>query len=141
MSALQQIVVGFDGSTDATRALEWTLALAGQVGATVVVVHAVGLLEHATHATKVADLEAQVRHLTEVAGLEARQVRWQVADGDPCSVLGRVGAPPLGADLLVVGSRGRGAHAGSLLGSTSHELAESVAIPLLIVPGPRREER
>jgi nucleotide-binding universal stress UspA family protein len=37
---------------------------------------------------------------------------------------------------LVVGSRGQGAHAGHLLGSTSHELAEHARVPLVIVPTP-----
>jgi nucleotide-binding universal stress UspA family protein len=36
--------------------------------------------------------------------------------------------------LLVVGSRGLGAHAGMLLGSTSLELAEHSRVPLLNVP-------
>jgi nucleotide-binding universal stress UspA family protein len=41
---------------------------------------------------------------------------------------------PESADLLVVGSRGSEAHEGSLLGSTSLELAERSAIPVTIVP-------
>jgi len=41
---------------------------------------------------------------------------------------------PVHADLLVVGSRGQGAHAGLLLGSTSLQLAERAHVPLVIVP-------
>jgi nucleotide-binding universal stress UspA family protein len=85
---LRKIAVGFDGSVDARAAAYWALALAQQVDCEVVVVHAVGLLEHG-----------------------ARQPQ---ADG----------------------SRGQGAHAGHLLGSTSHELAEHARVPLVIVPTP-----
>jgi nucleotide-binding universal stress UspA family protein len=57
-----------------------------------------------------------------------------VVDGDPCSVLLRMAEPPEAADMLVVGSRGAGAHRGMLLGSTSLELAEHALVPLTIVP-------
>jgi nucleotide-binding universal stress UspA family protein len=49
-------------------------------------------------------------------------------------VLLRCAEEPLRASLLVVGSRGVGAHAGLLLGSTSLELAEHSSIPLVVVP-------
>ena len=55
-------------------------------------------------------------------------------DGDPCGALLRMAEPPDSTILLVVGSRGSGAHAGTLLGSTSLELAEHSSIPVTIVP-------
>ena len=45
---------------------------------------------------------------------------------------------PERAVLLVVGSRGSGAHAGTLLGSTSLELAEHAPVPVTIVPAAYR---
>ena len=36
--------------------------------------------------------------------------------------------------MLVVGSRGSGAHAGTLIGSTSLELAEHARVPVTIAP-------
>ena len=63
-----------------------------------------------------------------------------MVDGDPCSALLRMTMPPETADLLVVGSRGSDAHEGSLLGSTSLELAERSVVPVTIVPQGRQAE-
>ena len=67
-------------------------------------------------------------------GLDQRELEWLVSDGDPCSALLRLADPPSGVDLLVVGSRGSGRHAGSLLGSTSLELVEHSNVPVVVVP-------
>jgi nucleotide-binding universal stress UspA family protein len=45
------------------------------------------------------------------------------------------------AELLVVGSRGRGPLATALLGSVSAQLASTAACPVLVVPGPEAAER
>jgi nucleotide-binding universal stress UspA family protein len=127
------IAVGFDGSPDAEHALLWAAALAAAMGARLEVVHAVGVLEHAGLAARVAGHEATVARVAREAGLDAAQVHWRAADGEPCSVLRRAAAHADGAELLVVGSRGMGAHTGGLLGSTSLELAQSSSVPLVIV--------
>lgn len=68
-------------------------------------------------------------------GLEPERTHWLTLYGDPCSVLRRVVNPPVSANLLVVGSRGADKHSGTILGSTSIELAEvAAAPPLVIVP-------
>ena len=135
-TAIQTIAVGFDGSPDAEAAVRWALKLAEQLGSQVVFVHAAGLLEHFDEPEIVSDLQETAWVLSGEAGLDASRGRWHVVDGDPCSVLLRAADPPVSADLLVVGSRGNGAHPGLLLGSTSHELAEHATIPLVIVPTP-----
>jgi nucleotide-binding universal stress UspA family protein len=139
VSSPRTIAVGFDRSPGAEAALRWALGAALPLGATVVVVHAVGLLEHRDQAEGSQDgaaIERRVVLLASEAGVPAGSVRTVMADGDPCSVLLRAAAAPISADLLVVGSRGQGAHAGRLLGSTSHELAEHTTVPVVIVPGP-----
>jgi nucleotide-binding universal stress UspA family protein len=134
MTPLQTIAVGFDGSPDAEAAVRWALQLVNQLGATVIFVHAAGLLEHIDDPELLVDLEETVWVLASEAGLDPTRASWHVVNGDPCSVLLRAADPPMSADLLVVGSRGRGERSGLPLGSTSHELAEHSTIPLVIVP-------
>ena len=136
-NALRTIAVGFDGSRPAEEAVSWTLALADSTGADVVIVHAVGLLEHLADVDVTLELDVAVRRLAVRVGFDPERIRWLVADGDACSVLIRCAGEPTNADLLVVGSRGRNAHTGLLLGSTSLQLAERSAVPLVIVPSGR----
>jgi nucleotide-binding universal stress UspA family protein len=133
MAALRTIAVGYDGSADSEVALRWAAELAMSVGAHLVVVHAVGLLEGAEPSGHRPDATAALE-ITSSVGLEPELVQWRALDGDPCSVLLRAADPPTSADLVVVGTRGAGEHSGTLLGSTSLELAETTATPLVIVP-------
>jgi nucleotide-binding universal stress UspA family protein len=109
--------------------------MSGAVGGRLRIVHAVGLLEHAglLHERTTVHQETALR-IAEDAGAPAASVEWCVVDGDPCSALLRTTVPPDPADLLVVGSRGAAAHGGTLLGSTSLEVAEHSPVPVAIVP-------
>jgi len=137
------VVVGDDGSDGARHALEWAAQSALALGAELRIVHAVGLLEHAglgPAATVDADADAALALATS-AGLGRGRVEWRFEDGDPCTALLRAAeeAREHGSTvLLVVGSRGAGAHTGTLLGSTSLELAEHAEVPVTIVPPPGR---
>jgi nucleotide-binding universal stress UspA family protein len=99
----------------------------------VTVVHAVGLLEHAGH-DPVSGWREEVERLARSGSGGPVPVTWHVEDGDPCSVLLRSAGPPVGAGLIVVGTRGHGGHTGLLLGSTSLELAERSPVPVVVVP-------
>jgi nucleotide-binding universal stress UspA family protein len=132
--AVRTIAVGIDGSPDAEAALDWAAALGRQTGAAVVAVHAEGLLEHGGDRERlVGELEATLARVAADHGLAPGGFRLVTDAGEPCSVLCRAAGAPVDADLLVVGSRGRGAHAGLVLGSTSHALAERAPVPLVIV--------
>ena len=54
----------------------------------------------------------------------------------PSEALLRATNPPNPVDLLVVGTRGSGGFPGTLLGSTSLEIAQCSSIPVTIVPNP-----
>jgi nucleotide-binding universal stress UspA family protein len=131
---IETVVVGFDGSTDAEVAVRWALSLARQVDIDVILVHAVGLLEPTRHPEVAVELESAMQRLILECDVAPSRVRLDIVDGDACSVLLRCAEEPLRANLLVVGSRGIGAHAGLLLGSTSLELAEHSTIPVVVVP-------
>ncbi len=134
----QSVVVGYDGSSDAQSAVTWAAKAAVALGARLRVVHAVGLLEHAGMSGH-GHVDGEVAlKIAADAGLDPGDVEWRVVDGDPCGALLRMAEPPETAILLVVGSRGSGAHAGTLLGSTSLELAEHASVPVTIVPSSSR---
>ena len=132
--ALVTIAAGYDGSPDSVAALRWAARLAVQCQARLKVLHAVGLLEHAGLAATSSPHTDDVIAIALNEGLDRRELEWQVVDGDPCSSLLRLADPPSAVDLLVVGSRGGGQHAGSLLGSTSLELVEHSSVPVVVVP-------
>ncbi len=128
------VAVGYDFSQNARHAAQWAAAYAQRCGADVVLVHAIGLREHAESNNPLVALAAIATEIAAGAGLEESRVRGALDYGDACSVLLRCGGSPINASLLVVGTRGHDAHAGLLLGSTSLELAEHATIPVVIVP-------
>lgn len=135
----RRVVVGVDGSPHSQAALHAAVQEARRLGARLEVLHAwtapivmapMGavppwprmvhrdladeVLEHA-----VADLPDDVEVV-------------------PCAVEGHAASALVeastGADLLVVGSRGRGGFAGLVLGSTSHQAAAHARCPVLVLP-------
>lgn len=134
---IKTIAVGYDGTPGAEAAARWSFEVAAQLGCSVVLVHAVGLLGRTEEADAVANLEEVAVVLASQYGLGPGQGRWHVSQGDPCSALIRAADPPIAADLVVVGSRGHRGAVGLPLGSTSHELAEHSRVPVVIIPTPQ----
>jgi nucleotide-binding universal stress UspA family protein len=137
--AIRRILVGLDGSSHAQRALEWAIDLARAVDATIVAVHALGLLDQlgpdrvptGTHRGEiVAEFETSWCAALDHAGLGNERL---VRDGTPAEVLLAVAADA-DVDLVVVGTRGAGRSQPQLLGSTSHRVAEGSTRPVVIVP-------
>jgi nucleotide-binding universal stress UspA family protein len=140
---MTRIVVGVDASEGSRRALEWAVEEARLRHAQLEVVH----VWHYPYLASgpwvpVPDpgeeaFEADARHTLEVSleGVDTSALEPPVE-----STLGFGGAVPAliaaakGADLLVVGSRGRGGFTGLLLGSVSQELTHHAPCPLVIVP-------
>lgn len=130
---MRTIAVGYDGSPDSEVAVRWAAQLAVSVDAQLVVLHAVGLLEGSGISQHRPDGTVALE-IASSAGLQSGRIQWLVLNRDPCSALVRVTRPPTSADLLVVGTSGAGKHPGTILGSTSLELAEAAEGPLVIVP-------
>ena len=134
-----RIVVGVDGSDTAQEALRWALGLGETLGAEVVAVHAVGLVEE-LHDCGVAEdsWRAGLRDLVErtwCAPLARARCghRVELRDGHPVDVLLGV-ADDEHAALIVVGSRGVGANPALALGSTSLRVLQGARVPVLVVP-------
>jgi nucleotide-binding universal stress UspA family protein len=138
-----RIVVGVDGSDTAQEALRWGVGLAAVLGAEVVAVHAVGLLEE-LHDPGVPEhaWRGGLRDVVETtwcAPLAKARFphRVELRDGHPVDVLLGT-ADDEHAVLLVMGSRGVGANPPMALGSTSLRVLQAARVPVLVVPD-RRE--
>ena len=141
-----RIVVGIDGSAGSQAALRWALNEARALDARLDAVHVwhypwvVAASGAAAAGVGQEEFEAEGRRVLEQAigelGAEADdvEVHRQLGTGNAVDVLLRAAD---GADLLVVGSRGRGGFAGLLLGSVSQQCAQHAPCPVVIVP-PKR---
>lgn len=133
------IVVGYDGSTAARKAFDAALELAARDHAELHVVSVGRPSEIADDVETEAVIEhtrAYHRHL--LAELKAsaatKQVKthYEVAVGHPAEQIIYY-ADRIGADLIVVGDRGRSNFARLLLGSVSKQVTEHAGRPVLVV--------
>jgi nucleotide-binding universal stress UspA family protein len=137
-----RIVVGVDGSATSQEALRWATGLGEALGAEVVAIHALGLLDR-WH-----DPDASARSWRRTLCALVEQTwcaplarsrgthRVEVRDGDPVDVL-LAAVEDEHADLLVVGSRGVGDGPELALGSTSLHVLQAARVPVLVVPNRR----
>lgn len=134
------IVVGVDDSDGAQGALEWALDEARRHNARVTLLHAY-LLEVAwidradidrwSDAERRAAENALAQMVHEVQAPAGIELETRVVEGNPANVLIEASQD---ADLLVVGSRGRGGLTGLLLGSVSQRCVERAQCPVVVVP-------
>ncbi|GAA2229107.1 MULTISPECIES: universal stress protein [Kitasatospora] len=137
--AAPRVVVGVDGSPSSGAALRWAVQQAGLIGGAVDAVSAweppVAYGWNAPVVDTSLDEENARRlftdELREVLGEECPvQVHPRLVLGNPAAVLLDAA---VGAELLVVGSRGRGGFARALLGSVSQQCALHATCPVVIV--------
>ena len=154
---MAKIVVGVDGSPGSVRALEWAVAEAGLRKAPLHVVHAwmVPLIEAIPDAWVIGSptLEPTDEEVYEHLAAASKRVLDEALDEaralEPgLELVGELvemrAAPALiaaaeDAELLVVGSRGRGGFKGLLLGSVSAQCVHHAPCPVVIVPDGKAE--
>jgi nucleotide-binding universal stress UspA family protein len=137
----QRIVVGVDGSPQATAALEFAVGEARLRRAGLHVTYAYPAmgspLTGSTAEDYYAQVEREARELLErmaAAGpaTDDLEVEWLGVPGNPAEVLITASR---GATLLVVGSRGLGGFMGLVLGSVSSQCVQHAHCPVLVVRG------
>ncbi|GAA3096913.1 universal stress protein [Streptomyces echinatus] len=137
------VIAAVDGSADSLRALDWALDAARRRAAPLRVVHvrqyaAWGQADVLVAAPPEADGDPVLDEVRTRIGDRPGEpaVEYVALEGVPGAVL-----PELGGDaqLLVLGSRGRGGFASLLLGSNGLAAARDADCPVVVVPPPGRE--
>jgi nucleotide-binding universal stress UspA family protein len=140
--ASNEIVVGVDGSDPSFAATHWAAQEAHRRGATLRVVHAYEWAWPGAHFTNTPPAETAAREQADQLVAAAVTVANAAADvpvtgqavrGRPAQTLIETARS---ADLLVVGSRGRGGFVNLLLGSISQQVATHAEVPVVVVPAP-----
>jgi len=138
----KNIIWATDGSESADRALELAKSLATQDGASLLVVHSIEHLtgpgargaftEDADEPERQERIAQQVKEL----GEQGMNVQLKVVHGGTGGAAHPIAdiAKEEGADLIVMGSRGRTALSGLLLGSVTQRLLHLTPCPVLVVP-------
>ena len=141
VDVMKHVVVGVDGSPESLCALEWAYEEASSCGAKLTVVHAWEYpydvsraslreirkpMEHAAIDELRTSLESLGTKLTDGPVL----VRPKLCEGAPAVALM---SEARGADLIVVGSRGRGGLRSLLLGSVGRSLLHQAPCPVAVV--------
>jgi nucleotide-binding universal stress UspA family protein len=144
-----RIVVGIDGSELGRAALRWARDEARLRDATLVAVHAWTFVPPAPMAEPgmipvpaadlMGDLDSErsaAQSLLDESVAEAEgggvRIEQRLVEGPPGDVLAAAAAD---ADLIVVGSHGRGGLAAALLGSVSQHVVRHASCPVVIVRG------
>jgi nucleotide-binding universal stress UspA family protein len=141
------IVVGVDGSEPSKRALRWAVWEAQATGGEILAVTVwepvtiFGAIPPAGVARDYAAdaLAALDTAVEEALGPDAKvEVRTRVEEGHPASELIKLSED---ADLLVLGSYGRSAFTGILVGSVALHCVLHAACPVVVVRGPGKVAR
>lgn len=141
------IVIATDGSPQAREAVEYGLELAAAENAKAVLLQVMPPTDwtRLDRGGLLRPLADEMRLRDAPALLEASELA--LASGVPFTTVVVAGRPAdeivayadsIGADLIVIGSRGRGAVAGALLGSVSRDVLHESRTPVVVVPSVAR---
>jgi nucleotide-binding universal stress UspA family protein len=134
-----RVVVGVDGSPSSYAALRWAARYAQLVGGAVEAVHVWDTPSDVGWSGPAIDPDFDLQQARERFAQELRTVFPEerpvdleecLVEGDPSEVLIRASE---GAEVLVVGGRGRGRFARAMLGSVSQRCAQHAACPVVVV--------
>ena len=136
MATPGSVIVGYDGSPDAKRALAWGAGFAGSTGAPMRVVVATGdmrlrqvtELDQEWERSRLAELTADAR--AAVAAVPLPEDALEMVDAGPAPAL-IVAADP--TSVIVLGSRGHGRISGALVGSVSQHVAQHAPCTVVVV--------
>lgn len=142
---LKRVLVAVDLSTATGRTLATGVMLARALGARVRVLHVMEPIRYANVVLRAPDVGAWLERsramLTRVASRHGIPARDTIVrrGGATDAIVAEAGE--WRADLIVVGSQGKGFVDRLLIGSTTESLLERLPATLLIVPAPRRRPR
>jgi nucleotide-binding universal stress UspA family protein len=134
-----RILVAVDPSENSRAAALWAADLAEGTGAELTAVHALGLMERVGRSRVPAqhhreEIEWAFDTLwTAPLRRPGLDVRCLLRDGPPAQVILDV-ADEIGADLIVVGTRGTGERVQLPLGSTSTQVVQHASCAVTVVP-------
>jgi nucleotide-binding universal stress UspA family protein len=135
-----RIVVGFDGSPHSEAALAWAVDEARLRGRGLHVIHAFAAVqsimghsdpEYFARSQNEAKTELE-QSLAKGPALDGLDVEKSVEQGNPSAVLVEASR---GANLLVVGHRGRGSFPGIVLGSVAWHCVHQAHCPVVVIRG------
>lgn len=138
----ERIVVAVDGSDSSHRALQWALeeARVREAGLDLVNAWSAPFIGSYFYVPVASDLELCEKTSRQILE-EAMSAAGTGAAGVPVEPISAEGAPAAvildvaqGADLIVMGSRGRSALKGMLLGSVTNQVAHHALCPVVVVP-------
>lgn len=138
---LKNIVVAFDGSTNALRAMQKAVQIAGPSDAMITAVYVIGTpilkkgLYNITNIQRNVAKQKAEEILKRAQGrAKLSKVRFQskIISGAPSTAITRF-AEDQKADILIVGARGLSGAKMAFLGSVSNHIVHASKIPILVV--------
>ncbi len=134
---MEKIVVGFDGSEQAKRALLKAKTIGEKFGSKIYVIHVIdtavfSLSEAFTSPSVIHNLRQNAEKLIKEALAIVENADARILEGDPAYEIVRF-AREVGASLIVIGSRGLSTIRRVLMGSVSSRVVQESPIDVLVV--------